>query len=174
MAFVLAEAKEILTRTPSVVRALLWDLTDTWVRANTEPNGWSPFDVIGHLIHGEETDWIPRLRIMLGHGESRPFDPFDREAQFEKSKGKTLHELIQQFATLRDENLKVLDGLHLTAGQLNQRGRHPALGTVTVEQLLATWVTHDLTHIVQISRVMAKRYTETVGPWKQYIGVLNR
>jgi hypothetical protein len=174
MAFVLAEAKEILARTPSVVRALLWDLSDAWALANTEPDGWSPFDVVGHLIHGEETDWIPRLRIMLEHGEARPFDPFDREAQFELSKGKTLRELIQRLAQSRADNLKVLDELKLTAAQMNLRGCHPALGPVTVEQLLATWVTHDLTHVVQISRVMAKRYTETVGPWKQYIGVLNR
>jgi hypothetical protein len=174
MAFVLAEAKEILTRTPSVVRALLWDVSDAWALANTEPNGWSPFDVVGHLIHGEESDWIPRLRIMLEHGEALPFDPFDREAQFKKSKGKTVRELIQRFAELRNANLTTLDALNLTAAQMNLTGRHPALGLVTVEQLLATWVTHDLTHVVQISRVMAKRYTETVGPWKQYIGVLNR
>ncbi len=174
MAFVLTEATQILTRTPSVVRALLLDLSDAWTLANTEPNGWSPFDVVGHLIHGEETDWIPRLRIILQYGEARPFDPFDREAQFKKSKGKTPRELIERFAVLRADNLQILDGLNLTTAQMNLRGRHPALGSVTAEQLLATWVTHDLTHLVQISRVMAKRYTETVGPWKQYIGVLNR
>jgi len=174
MAFVLAEAVEILQRTPSVVRALLWDLSDPWTRANTEPNGWSPFDVVGHLIHGEETDWIPRLRIILAHGDARPFDPFDREAQFLNSKGKTLHQLIQRFAALRAENLKILAGLSLTPAQMQLRGRHPALGTVTVEQLLATWTTHDLTHLAQISRVMAKRYATPVGPWKQYIGVLQR
>jgi hypothetical protein len=174
MAFVLAEAVEILERTPQVVRALLWDLSDAWAHAKTEPTGWTPFDVVGHLIHGEEADWIPRLRIILEHGEARPFDPFDREAQFKNSKGKTLRELIERFAALRAENLKTLHGLNLTSAQLQLRGTHPALGSVTVEQLLATWTTHDFTHLAQISRVMAKRYTTTVGPWKQYIGVLQR
>jgi hypothetical protein len=174
MAFVLAEAIEILQRTPSVVRAQLWDLSDRWTRANTEPKGWSPFDMVGHLIHGEETDWIPRLQIILERGEARPFDPFDREAQFQNSKGKTLHELIERFTALRAENLKVLNGLNLTSVQMQLRGTHPALGAVTVEQLLATWTTHDLTHLAQISRVMAKRYTTTVGPWKQYLGILQR
>jgi hypothetical protein len=174
MGFVLSEATEILQRTPAVLHALLWDLSDAWTRANTEPNGWSPFDVVGHLIHGEETDWIPRLRIILEHGEAQPFDPFDREAQFERSKGKTLRELIQRFSELRAENLKTLADLNLTIAQLQRRGTHPALGSVTAEQLLATWTTHDLTHLAQLSRVMAKRYMLTVGPWKQYIGVLNR
>jgi hypothetical protein len=174
MAFVLAEAVEILERTPQVVRALLWDLSDAWTHAQTEPLGWTPFDVVGHLIHGEETDWMPRLRIVLEYGEARPFEPFDREAQFQKSKGKTLRELIERFTGLRAENLKALHGLNLTSAQMKLRGTHPELGTVTVEQLLATWTAHDLTHLAQISRVMAKRYMTAVGPWKQYIGVLQR
>jgi hypothetical protein len=174
MPFVLSEAREILARTPGVMRALLAGLSDAWIHANTEPDGWSPFDVVGHLIHGEETDWIPRLRIILESGEARAFEPFDRFAQFDKSKGKALPELLDRFAQLRAKNLECLDGLRLTEAQLRLRGKHPALGPVTAEQLLATWVTHDLTHIVQTSRVMAKRYTETVGPWKEYLGVLNR
>jgi hypothetical protein len=157
-----------------VLHTLLWDLSEAWTHANTEPNGWSPFDVVGHLIHGEETDWIPRLRIILEQGEARPFDPFDREAQFERSTGKTLRELIRRFSELRAGNLKTLADLKLTNAQLQLRGTHPALGSVTAEQLLATWTTHDLTHVVQVSRVMAKRYLLAVGPWKEYIGVLNR
>jgi hypothetical protein len=174
MQFQLTEATEILSRTPAVVRALLWNLSDSWTCANTEPNGWSPFDVVGHLIHGEETDWISRLRIILEHGEAKPFEPFDRFAQFEKSRGKPLLEQIQRFESLRAANLRELQTLNLTNEQLDRCGTHPELGRVTARQLLATWVVHDLTHLVQIARVAAKRYAEDVGPWKQYLGILNR
>ncbi len=168
------EVREVLAQTPATVRGMLGELSDPWILDNTEPSGWSPFDIVGHYIHGEETDWIPRLRVILEHGETKPFESFDRFAQFEKSKGKTLAQLLDRFAQLRAENLATLDALNLSAAQLELRGRHPELGTVTLKQLLATWAAHDLNHVGQISRVMAKRYIETVGPWKQYLGVLNR
>ena len=163
---------EILRRTPSTLNALLRDLPEPWLVHNEGPDTWSPYDIVGHLIHGEETDWIPRAKIILEHGETRPFEPFDRVAMFEKSKGKSIAELLDTFARLRAENLRELQQLNLTAALLDKRGVHPELGVVTLKQLLATWVAHDLSHIRQVVRVMAKQYRDDVGPWKAYLSIL--
>lgn len=172
--FELAETLDLLARTPSVLDALLRDNGTGWHSIDEGPDTWSAFDVVGHLIHGEETDWIPRARIILEHGETRAFDPFDRFAQFQLSAGKSLEQLLDRFAALREENLEILRGWNLSLAQLALTGRHPALGTVTLRQLLATWAVHDLNHLAQISRVMAKRYGDEVGAWRQYLSVLNR
>ena len=170
----LADALSILARTPAALDAMLRDLPEAWLHANEGPETWSPFDVVGHLIHGERTDWMARLRTILEHGDSRPFEPFDRFAMFEESRGKTIAELLETFATLRAQNLETVRALQLEPADLVRRGMHPSLGSVTLEQLLATWVTHDMTHMVQISRVIAKQFKDEVGPWREYIGVLNR
>jgi hypothetical protein len=170
--FELGKAIEILARTPGVLDALLRGLPSEWTLSNEGDESWSPYDIVGHLIHGEETDWIPRARIILEQGESTPFEPFDRFAQFERSKGKTLEDLLATFASLRKENLRVLEGWQLKPADLERRGRHPDFGTVTLEQLLATWVVHDLGHLRQIARVMARQYGARVGPWRAYIPVL--
>src|SRR5262245_14648731 len=150
--FALEEAVALLVRTPGTLDSMLRGLGDGWIAANEGVNTWSPFDVVGHLIHGERTDWMPRVRIILEHGEERAFDKFDRFAQFTVSEGRTLGSLLDEFATLRRDNLRELTTLRLTAADLDRRGRHPAFGTVTLRQLLATWVAHDLDHVVQISR----------------------
>lgn len=170
--FRLEDSVEVLRSTPATLRSLLGGLSEGWTRSDEGPDTWTAFDVVGHLIHGEQTDWIERLQIMLEHGESRPFTPFDRLAQFESSKGKTLDELLETFATLREQNLQTLAALNLQPEQLELRGTHPQFGTVTVRQLLATWVVHDLGHIAQIARVMAKRYSHAVGPWRAYLRVI--
>ncbi|HEX3251638.1 MAG TPA: DinB family protein [Pyrinomonadaceae bacterium] len=170
----LEDVKDILRRTPSTLNLLLQDIPEKWLMNNEGPDTWSPFDVVGHLIHGEETDWIPRAKMILEHGKSRAFTPFNREAMFEKSKGKTIAELLDMFAHLRAESLQKLDELNITPEQLEKRGLHPELGSVTLSQLLATWVVHDLGHIGQIVRVMSKQYGEAVGPWKAYLPVLTR
>lgn len=170
----LDEAVTILQRTPAVLNALLSGLSDDWVRPNEGPDTWSPYDIVGHLIHGEETDWIPRARIILKHGEARAFEPFDRFAQFEKSQGKTLPQLLETFAQLRRRNLEELAGLRLTPELMQKRGRHPELGEVTLGQLLATWTVHDLSHLSQVTRVMCKQYGSAVGPWKEYLPILTR
>jgi hypothetical protein len=172
MEFNLVDGTRILRRTPSVVRTLLDDLPEEWARATEGPGTWSPFDVIGHLIHGERTDWIPRVEHILTHGEGRPFDPFDREAMFSASAGNSLDELLDTFDRLRRESLGRLQGLALTSADLERRGRHPALGPVTLGQHLATWVAHDLSHINQIVRVLALQYGDAVGPWRAYLSVL--
>lgn len=173
MTFELKHALEILQRTPSVLQTLLQGLSEPWQRNNEGPETWSPYDVVGHLIHGEETDWIPRLQIILQHGEARAFDPFDRVAFFEKSKGKTLTELLEIFASLRAKNLQTLLALDLQPRDFDRTGVHPAFGRVTLRQLLATWVVHDLGHLRQIARVLAKQYGEEVGPWREYLSVLD-
>jgi len=173
MEFQLDQAKEILRRTPATLNALLADLPNDWVLSNEGPETWSPYDVIGHLIEGEETDWIPRARIILEQGETRPFDKFDRVAMFQKSKGKSLLELLAQFEQLRGESLRQLDEMKLTPELLQKRGTHPALGVVTLSQLLSAWVVHDLGHIRQIVRVMAKQYREAIGPWTEYLTIVN-
>lgn len=162
----------ILRRTPSTLNALLRDLPEPWLVHNEGPETWSPYDIVGHLIHGEETDWIPRAKIILDNGESRPFEPFDRVAMFEKSRSKSIAELLDTFARLRAENLRELDTLNLTTDLLDKRGMHPELGVVTLKQLLATWAVHDLGHIRQVVRVMAKQYRDEVGPWKAYLSIL--
>jgi DinB superfamily len=171
--FVIEEAVAILTRTPRTLDDLLRGLPDGWIAANEGENTWSPFDVVGHLVHGERTDWIPRARIILAHGETRTFDPFDRLAQFADSSGRTLAGLLDEFATLRHANLRELESLRLRGEDLDRRGRHPELGTVTLRQLLATWVAHDLDHVVQISRVIARQYSDEVGPWRAYLRIVS-
>ena len=167
------ECLSVLTRTPATLEALLRDLPETWTRAVTEgPGTWSAYDVIGHLIHGERTDWMPRLGIILEHGPSRPFDPFDREAQFQESGGRSLSLLLDEFSALRRNNLENLRALDLQPAQLSLQGTHPALGTVTVRQLLSTWTAHDLAHILQVSRILAKRLKQEVGPWAEYLSVM--
>ena len=174
MEFQLDSAKEILRRTPSTLNSLLGQLPDEWVVSNEGPGGWSPFDVVGHLIHGEEADWIPRAKVILEYSESRPFESFDRVAMFEKSRGKSLGELLDRFEQLRAESLQELEGMNLTPEVLLKRGLHPELGVVTLSQLLSTWVVHDLGHVGQIVRVMAKQYSEAVGPWRAYLPILSR
>ena len=171
--FVLTEAIDILARTPSVVAAMLSGLPEHWTQAHEGGDTWSPFDVVGHLIHGEEADWLARARIILEHGESRPFTPFDRLAQFEASKGKSLPELLDWFAALRARRLRELADLQLSDADLDRRGQHPVFGSVTLRQLLATWVAHDFDHIAQISRVMAVQYAGEVGPWRAYLRVIS-
>jgi len=163
----------VLARTPKTLDALLRGLPDGWTLAHEGGETWSPFDVIGHLIHGERTDWMPRVRHILAHGESSPFEPFDRFAQLKASEGRALTDLLYELASLRAANLQELRGLALTDADLERRGRHPALGTVTLRQLLATWVAHDLDHVVQVARVMANQYADEVGPWRAYLRVIS-
>jgi len=172
MKFQIEKAVEILRQTPLTVKSLLGNLSEDWTGNDENSEDWSPFDVVGHLIHGEETDWIPRAEIILAQGENPAFVPFDRFAQFDKSKGKTLSELLETFAVLRKENLEKLRRLNITPEQLKLKGIHPELGEVNLEQLLATWVVHDLTHIRQIVTVLAKKYSENVGVWKEYLSIL--
>jgi hypothetical protein len=174
MEFDLDHAKEILTRTPGVLRAMLAGLSDDWVRNNEGPDTWSPYDVVGHLIHGERTDWLTRAELILQHGKAKPFTSFDRFAQFRESEGKSLAELLDEFEIVRRENLVRLDGWHLGDDQLALEGTHPTFGAVTLRQLLSTWAAHDLAHIGQIARVMAKQYTDAVGPWRVYLPILDR
>ncbi len=170
--FSLAEASAVLARTPATMEAMLRGLPDKWVQSNEGENTWSAFDIVGHLIVGERTDWMPRVRIILQNGEARAFDPFDRFAQSKESRGKSLEQLLDDFAGLRRENLAALRALNLQPEDLIRRGRHPALGVVTLSELLATWAVHDLTHVHQLSRVMAHQYRDVVGPWRAYLGVL--
>lgn len=162
----------LLTRTPAALKALLRDLPEEWTMRNEGENSWSAFGVVGHLIHGERTDWMPRVHRILQSGESRAFDPFDRWAQVRENQGKTLAELLDEFADLRAKNLHQLRALRLRPEDFSGRGRHPALGIVTLSELLATWAAHDLTHLHQISRVMAYQYRDAVGPWKAFLGVM--
>jgi hypothetical protein len=162
----------LLTRTPATLDALLRDLPEAWSMRNEGGNSWSAFDVVGHLIHGERTDWIPRAKMILEFGESRAFEPFDRLAQERESRGKSLGELLDEFTRVRTENLTELKGLKLGPEDLARRGRHPSLGVVTLSELLATWGAHDLTHLHQISRIMAHQYREAVGPWSKFLGVM--
>ncbi len=172
MNFSLNNSLEILERTPEVLYHLLSGLSEEWVMKNEGGETWSTFDVVGHLIHGEKTDWIPRMTQILESGTSEPFAPFDRFAQFEESKGKTLSQLLEEFTRLRQYNLRSLKNTMLDEAALNKQGSHPALGVVTLRQLLACWTVHDLSHIAQISRVMAKQYSLEVGPWIAYLGIL--
>ena len=174
MPFDLPETLDILERTPAVVGALLRGTSASWHAIDEGPGTWSAFDVVGHLIHGEETDWVPRARIILEHGEGRSFEPFDRFAQFRRFAGWSLEQLLDRFAELRRANLEVVRDWRLTEAELALLGRHPELGTVDLRQLLATWAVHDLNHIAQIVRVMAKRYTGDVGAWRAYLSILNR
>ena len=170
--FDLAEATALLARTPRVLDAWLRGLPEPWLRATEGPDTWSPCDVVGHLLHGEETDWIARAEIIRTHGPTRAFDPFDRFAMFEKSKGMTIDDLLDAFAEARAQNLATLQSWQLGPDDFALEGRHPELGPVTLGQLLATWTAHDLGHLRQIARTMARRYTADVGPWRQYLSVL--
>lgn len=163
----------LLARTPAALNALLRDLPEEWTLANEGENTWSAFDILGHLIHGERTDWMPRAKMILQSGETQAFAPFDRLAQQHESKGKSLPQLLDEFSNLRAANLSELRAMNLEPRDFERRGRHPSLGTVTLAQLLATWAVHDLTHLHQISRVFAHQYREAVGPWSAYLGVLH-
>ncbi len=174
MEFDLTRAIEILERTPATFAALLGGLPDAWTLPNEGPDTFSAFDNLGHLIHGERTDWIPRARLILAQGANRRFEPYDRFAQYRESEGKTTAQLLDEFARLRAENLTTLRGWRLGPGELALEGEHPALGAVTLAQLLATWVAHDLGHIAQTTRVMAKQYRDAVGPWRAYLPLLER
>ena len=171
--FDMDEAVAILSRTPAALDALLRGLPEGWIAAHEGGDTWTAYDVIGHLIHGERTDWVPRARIILEHGETRPFDKFDRFAQFAAPKGRTIASLLDEFAAARRDSLRELASLGITAADLGRRGRHPELGTVTLGQLLATWVAHDLDHVAQISRVLARQYSDEVGPWRAYLRVIS-
>ena len=162
----------LLTRTPATLNALLRDLPETWTLRNEGENTWSAFDILGHLIHGEHTDWMPRAKRILQFGENQPFERYDRWAQEQESQGKSLPQLLDEFARVRSENLRDLRALNLRPEDLALRGTHPRLGVVTLSQLLSTWAAHDLTHLHQLSRVMAYQYREAVGPWSAYLGVM--
>jgi hypothetical protein len=164
----------ILERTPATFRALLAGLSDAWISANEGPETFSAFDNLGHLIHGERTDWIPRARIILAQGANRTFEPYDRFAQARESAGKSVAALLDEFTALRAENIATLRSWNLTERELSLEGEHPSLGPVTLRQLLATWVVHDLGHLAQTARVMAKRNREAVGPWRTYLPILDR
>ena len=170
--FKLDETVAVLTRTPATLDAMLRWLPESWVHNNEGKDTWSAFDIVGHLIVGERTDWMARARIILENGEARPFNPFDRFAQLQETQNKSLEQLLDDFTRLRRENLAALQALNLQPKDMNRRGRHPALGVVTLSQLLATWAVHDLTHVHQLSRVMAHQYRDAVGPWSAYLGVL--
>jgi hypothetical protein len=169
----LENTMSLLSRTPAALNALLRDLPETWTLRGEGDKTWTAFDVIGHLIHAERADWIPRARIILQHGDSQPFAPFDRLGHEREIRGKSLGELLDEFARVRSENLSELRALDLQPEDLDRPGRHPALGSVTLSQLLATWAAHDLTHLHQISRIMAYQYREAVGPFGAYLGVLH-
>lgn len=170
--FSMAEAMALLTRTPAALNALLRGLPDIWTHRNEGTDSWSAFDIVGHLNFAERADWMPRVRTILEHGETRPFDPFDRFAQMKESQGKSLEQLLDDFTSLRSESLAALQALNLQSEDLARRGKHPALGSVTLSELLATWAVHDLTHLHQLSRVMAYQYRDAVGPWTGFLGVL--
>ncbi|MCK6445645.1 MAG: DinB family protein [Planctomycetes bacterium] len=171
--FDLAGAKQVLASTPNVLRAWLAGLDAGWTRTNYGADTFSPFDVVGHLIHGEQADWIPRARRILEHGETKPFEPFDRFAMRAESEGRTLAELLDEFERLRAESLRELDRFALAERDLDRAGTHPAFGRVTLRELLATWVVHDLNHVHQIAKCLASQYRDEVGPWRAYLPLLS-
>lgn len=172
MNFELNKSLEILERTPRVLKNLLLGLSDDWLMNNEGEGSWSPYDVIGHLIHGEKTDWISRAQIILSNASDKRFEPFDRFAQMEKASSKSLAELLDEFEQLRAKNLQQLKAFNINEELLSKTGIHPDLGEVNLRELLSTWTVHDLGHIAQISRVMAKQYKSEVGAWKAYLGIL--
>jgi len=174
MDFDLTSGIAVLERTPRTLQAMLAGLPRPWIDATEGPETWSPYVIVGHLIHGERTDWIPRAQLILAQGEERRFTPYDRFAQFRESQGKSLVDLLSEFARLRTDNLATLAGWGVTDAQLALEGQHPEFGLVTLRQLLATWVAHDLGHVAQTARVMAKQYREAVGPWRAYLPVMDR
>ena len=167
-----SDAINLLSRTPQVLEDLLLGITDTLLHANEGDDSWSPYDVVGHLIHGEKTDWIPRMKICLSDDDHKTFTPFDRFAQFEDSKGKSLPELLQAFRKLREENIATLQSFHLSSEDFKRTAIHPAFGTVTLQQLLATWVVHDQNHIYQITRTISHQYQDETGPWRAYLRII--
>lgn len=170
--FELDQGIAVLRRTPAVLRAWLVGLPQEWTHVNEGPDSWSPYDIVGHLIHGEKADWVPRAKHILSGNADTPFVPFDRFAQLQESQGKTLEELLDTFEELRAESLATLQGMELDEARLDLTGTHPAFGAVTLRQLLATWVLHDLSHLAQVARVMAFQWKSEVGPWKQYLRIL--
>jgi len=172
MDFNLEHAIAVLSQTPRTLRSMLENLPRQWIEKKEGPETWSPYDIVGHLIHGEKTDWIPRLEIILSDDSNKKFEPFDRFAQFKDSQGKTLRQLLDEFESLRKENIAKLRAKNLKAVDFSKTGIHPAFGEVSLAQLLATWVAHDLNHIAQIARVMAKQYKSEVGPWVEYLRIL--
>jgi hypothetical protein len=174
MEFEINRSIEVLERTPAVIEEMLKGLSPDWVMNNEGPDTWSPYDVVGHLIHGEKTDWVPRMEIILSDKSDKKFEPFDRFAQFRNSEGKSLLALIDEFKALRKESLEILKSKKLRELDLDKTGIHPAFGVVTLRQLLSTWVVHDLNHIAQITRAMAKQYKQETGSWQAYLPILNR
>jgi len=173
MKYSLERSYEILDRTPAVLQSLLSGLPDDWIMPNEGPETFSPYDVVGHLIHGEKTDWTARARMILEFGNTKTFERWNRVAMYEESQGKKLQQLLDEFAAIRKENMVWFRSLKLTEADLDKHGMHPVLGDVTLRNLLATWVAHDLTHIAQITRVMAKQYKEEMGPWPEFFRILN-
>ena len=173
MKYSLEKSFEILERTPSVLTQLLINLDEEWLMNNEGPETFSPYDVVGHMLHGEKTDWAARAKMILEYGTAKPFTPWDRFAMYEESKGKTIDQILEEFKVVRNENLVWLQSLNITEADLDKKGLHPSLEEVTLRNLLATWVVHDLTHIAQITRVMAKQYKEEMGPWPEFFRILN-
>ena len=173
MQYSLERSYEILDRTPAVLQALLSGLCDDWIMPNEGPETFSPYDVVGHLVHGEKTDWVVRTKMILEFGNTKTFEKYDRFAQYEESKGKSLQQLLNEFAAIRKENMIWFKALNLTEDDLDRKGMHLVLGDVTLKNLLATWVVHDLTHIAQVTRVMAKQYKTEMGPWPEFFRILN-
>ena len=172
MNFDLNHSIDLLSRTPETLRTLLAGLPNDFVRSDEGDNTWSPYEVLGHLIHGEKTDWVPRAQIILSDRTDKTFEPYDRFAQQQADQSRSIEVLLDEFASLRAQNLETLKSMNIAEAQLDETGIHPALGTATLRELLATWTTHDLGHIAQIARVMAKQYQSEVGPWKAYLGIL--
>ena len=172
MKYDLQQSIEILNKTPGILRQLLQGLQPDWLLSNEGPDSFSPFDVMGHLLHGEKTDWPVRIKLILEHGNKQAFEMYDRFAMYEESKGKTINQLLEEFETIRKQNIAWLQSLSLTATDLHKTGLHQVLGEVTLENLLATWVVHDLSHIAQVCRVMAKQYKEVIGPWTEFFRIL--
>jgi len=170
----LPEIRSTLARTPKALSALLADQNEAWVKANEGPETFSPFDVVGHLLAGEHTDWLPRIERILKDGEAKAFDPFDRFEMYETTKGKTMDDLLEGFAAAREENLKKLDALQLKPEHLELHGMHPTLGSVTMGQLLSTWVLHDISHITQITRTMSRQLGPAVGPWTEFFSLFKK
>ena len=174
MTFDIDKSIEILERTPLVLEVLLDGLSDEWTKNNEEPKSWSPYDIVGHLIHGEKTDWVTRAKVILSESENKTFTPFDRFAQLQTNQQTPLKDLLKAFKELRDKNLEELKAMQIDATKLSMKGIHPELGEANLKELLSTWVVHDLGHISQITRVMAKQYKSEVGPWEAYLGILKK
>ncbi len=174
MKFSIEKSIEILERTPTILESYLNDLSQDWIKKNEGENTWSPYDIIGHLVHGEKTDWIVRLKVILNDLDNKQFEPFDRFAQMSLDTKRPISELLKEFRDLREMNLNELKALQLVEKDFKRKGIHPELGEVSLTQLISTWVVHDMGHIAQISRVMAKQYESEVGPWVKYLGILKK